>query len=402
MIRIGMILNEPPLPQLSAATRSSAAMVRAFQSLAVGGQESGVQLKRVVATSSNIAEEMPSVGRLFPEFTDKIQLLPPNSGNRLRSRLENLAWPMSSTAGPRLKEKIRQLFDKNEVEILHIEQLWPAYAVPASLPVGRVLVSPHFFLKTDMQSAEPPSGLTDAIFRKRLVRAELQLLRKFRHIRVLSAEMADTLMELHPAAIAHVVPLPIDPTGYAYCLRDQFSANLVVTCIGSMFWPPSRAAAARLITRLWPEIRKKVPQARLQIVGRDAFRYFREFNGLNQVSIHENVPDVTPYFLQSNALVYAPPQGSGMKVKVQEAMLHGLPVVTNHSGAEGLSLMNGRDALLAETDEELVEATVRLLIDRPLAARLSRHGRLCVLDQCGPGRVVQQLCSIYEMMMMAP
>ena len=396
MIRVGMILNEPPLPHLSAATRSSAALVRAFQAT---GAESGVRLEKVVANSSKPMVEMPLVEQRYPDFSDKIELMPPASGNRLRNRLENLARPMSSTAGSRLHYEIQELFDHKEIDILHIEQLWSAYAVPASVPVGRVLLNPHFFLKTDMQSAEPPDGLRDAIFRRRLLRAEMKLLQKFRHIRVLSHEMAETLKELHPKAEVHVVPLPIDPAGYEFRLRDQNAPSPVVTCIGSMFWPPSRAAAARLITRLWPEIHRQVPQARLQIVGRDAFKYFQAWHGQAQMTIHENVPDVEPYFLESNILVYAPPEGSGMKVKVQEAMLHGLPVVTNHSGAEGLSLVNDRDALLAETDQDIVAATVRLLHDPALAARLSHHGRQCVLDQCGPASVVQQLCSIYETMM---
>lgn len=396
MIRLGMILNEPPLPQLSAATRSSAAMVRAFHALE---DPKNFKLEKVVACASNIAEQLRQVEDIFPDHVSKIMLLPNNTGNRLISRLRSLAWPMSNSVGSLVKSEIQRLFANHEIDLLHIEQLWSAYAVADSVARDRVLVNPHFFLKTDMLTAEPPVGLGDAIFRNNLVQAELKLLRKFRHIRVLSNEMATTLAEIHPRAVIHIVPLPIDPAGYTFRLRDQIPSSPVVTCIGSMFWPPSRAAARRLLTRLWPEIHRLLPKARLQVVGRDAMRYFQTFDGIQNTTIHENVPQIEPFFLEPSLLLYAPPEGSGMKVKVQEAMLHGLPVVTNHSGAEGLALVDGRDALLAESDDDLVAAAVRLLGDPALSRRLSQHGRQVVLDQCGPHCVVQQLCTIYETMM---
>jgi len=396
MIRIGMILNEPPLPQLSAATRSSAAMVRAFGAF---DNDSNVKLEKVVASATNIEEQKKCIKDLYPDFSAKILLMPNPAGTRFYSRLRSLAWPMLNTVGISIKNEIQRSFASNEIDILHIEQLWSAYAVPEAVDSNRVLINPHFFLKTDMLSAEPPVGLRDAVFRRRLVQAEMRLLRKFRHVRVLSREMAKTLAEIHPEAVIHIVPLPIDPSNYRFSLRDYIPPTPVVTCIGSMFWPPSRAAATRLLIRLWPEIHRQVPQARLQVVGRDAMRYFQAFDGMHNTTIHENVPQIEPFFLEPSLLLYAPPEGSGMKVKVQEAMLHGLPVVTNHSGAEGLDLVNGHDALLAQSDDDLVAAAVRLLSDEALAARLSRNGRQVVLDQCGPRRAVEKLFSIYETMM---
>lgn len=314
-------------------------------------------------------------------------------------KCRNLIRPMSYAPGLYLKREIEQATYKGNINLLHIEQLWSAYAVPPDFSIDHILINPHFFLRTDMRSAEPPATRSEAFFRSRLLRAEARLIRKFRHFRVLSSEMAVTLADIHPKADIHVVPLPIDPEGYEFKHRVRIPEEPIVTCIGSMFWPPSRAAAERLITRLWPEIQKEMPRARLQIVGRDALKYFSEFQGRNQIEIIENVPDITPFFLNANVLVYAPPEGSGMKVKMQESMLHGLPVVINHAGAEGLKIRDGHNAMIAKADEEIVAATVALLKSPDLSSRLSREGRNLMVSQCGPDQVVRQLISIYEKMM---
>ncbi len=109
-----------------------------------------------------------------------------------------------------------------------------------------------------------------------------------------------------------------------------------MSLIGAMNWYPGYSAGLRLLTRLWPEIKRRVPAARLQIVGWSARSAFRDSLGLPDVEIAENVPDTRPYFERTGVLLYAPSRGSGMKIKVLEAMGFGVPVVTTSEGVEGI------------------------------------------------------------------
>ena len=56
--------------------------------------------------------------------------------------------------------------------------------------------------------------------------------------------------------------------------------------------------------------------------------------------------------------------GAGMKGKIGEALASGLPVVTTSIGAEGVGLINGEHALIANDSEEFAGAVVRLYQDR--------------------------------------
>ena len=53
--------------------------------------------------------------------------------------------------------------------------------------------------------------------------------------------------------------------------------------------------------------------------------------------------------------LYAPSRGSGMKIKILEAMAFGVPVVTTGEGVEGLPAVDGVHAGVCEDDAGLIE-----------------------------------------------
>ncbi|HEV2171695.1 MAG TPA: glycosyltransferase, partial [Candidatus Binatus sp.] len=124
----------------------------------------------------------------------------------------------------------------------------------------------------------------------------------------------------------------------------------------------------------------------------------RDFIGLPGVEIVENVADVRPFFESIGVLVYAPTRGSGMKIKVLEAMAFGVPVVTTGEGVEGLPAEDGVHAGIADDDEGLIERTVEMLLDEGRQNRLRRTARDLVESHCSPERTVSAIESIYERM----
>ncbi len=386
--RIALVLNELPLPTMSAAARSYHAMLREFA-------RRGTDFE-VLASAVETPEVRAALASTYPEVHDRIRLFPPGHPFRIYGRIRNFMRPMSFLTGKALQTELRKIQDARTFDIVHLEHPWTAHALPAQFRSIPSILGCHYFLKTDFDAAGPPVSLKDRIHRKRLVKAEAALIRRFDHVRVLSPEMAETLATIHPQATAHIVPLAIDPADYPFeePLRP-LQDDPIVTMIGSMFWPPSKAAAERLVKRLWPGIRAQHPEARLRIVGRDARRYFGDFDGYDRIDVFENVPDILPFFREASVLLYAPPAGSGTKVKIQEAMLLGLPVVTNRSGAEGLGLRHGFEAMLGDSDAELVQAAVSLLSDVQLGHRLAMGARKLVEARCSPEPVVDSLMETY-------
>jgi len=119
------------------------------------------------------------------------------------------------------------------------------------------------------------------------------------------------------------------------------------------------------------------------------------------IEIHENVPETEPYFHRMNVMLYATESGSGMKVKVMEAVAFGTPVVTNADGVEGLPVEDGVHMGIAEDDAALVERTLRLLQDSEGARRQSENARQLLERYCHPEVVLDAHEQIFRRLTMA-
>jgi glycosyltransferase involved in cell wall biosynthesis len=207
--------------------------------------------------------------------------------------------------------------------------------------------------------------------------------------------LREAARQIAPWATVHVVPLALDLSLYPYIPAVRRPAEPVVGLIGSMDWYPSRSAAVRLLTRLWPAIRRRVPEAKVQVVGWGAREALRDYLPLPGVEVAENVPDTWPYFERTGVLLYAPAGGSGMKVKVLEAFAYGVPVVTTSEGVEGLPAQDQVHAGVCDQDEGLVERTAALLTNPAGQDRQRRAARALVEVHCNPQAVLDRVETCY-------
>ncbi len=114
-----------------------------------------------------------------------------------------------------------------------------------------------------------------------------------------------------------------------------------------------------------------------------------------QVIVTGYVPDPQPYLAAADAFVVPLHAGGGMRVKILDAWLWGLPVVSTPLGAEGIALRDGENILLAADAPAFAAAVVRLLRDPDLNARLRRNGRAWVEQTYSWQAVYRQVDAVY-------
>ncbi len=74
------------------------------------------------------------------------------------------------------------------------------------------------------------------------------------------------------------------------------------------------------------------------------------------VKFTKAVDDINPYLSRCVALVAPIQYGSGIKIKIIEAMALGVPVITNQLGIEGLAVRNGIEIIVCNEPNEYVQA----------------------------------------------
>jgi len=93
------------------------------------------------------------------------------------------------------------------------------------------------------------------------------------------------------------------------------------------------------------------------------------------------VPAVEP-FLQDATMTVVPIRfGGGTRIKILEALAHGVPVVSTRIGAEGLEVEHDRHLLLADTPEQFADACIALARDGARRSALSREGLKLVQER---------------------
>ncbi len=143
--------------------------------------------------------------------------------------------------------------------------------------------------------------------------------------------------------------------------------------VGGLTYGPNADAVRWFATEVLPLVRRVEPSATFRVVGggADALGDVRHVDG---VAFAGRVDEVQPE-LDAAAIAVIPIRfGSGTRLKVVEALANRLPMVSTHLGSEGIGVVDGESALLADTPAAFADACVRLLRDGGLRSKIADHG----------------------------
>jgi glycosyltransferase involved in cell wall biosynthesis len=183
----------------------------------------------------------------------------------------------------------------------------------------------------------------------------------------------------HDAAVARkwysrsagvaIIPNAIDLTRYSS--NRQRSERFTVAYTASFGYPPNVAASQRLLDRIFPALRRRVPDARLDLIGRNptvAMRAAAEAD--ERINVTGTIDDVSTHLRTASAMAVPLVEGHGTRFKVLEAFASRLPVVSTRKGVEGIDAEAGEHYLAAESDDEFVDTLARLAAHPELGDRL--------------------------------
>ncbi|OGD78683.1 hypothetical protein A2368_02105 [Candidatus Collierbacteria bacterium RIFOXYB1_FULL_49_13] len=178
--------------------------------------------------------------------------------------------------------------------------------------------------------------------------------------------------------------------------KHHKSDKPTVLFVGQFRWLPNLDAAKFLVTEVWPLIKKRIPQARLLVVGRNPTQEILDLGKAPDVSIRSDVEDIRTVYGESNVLLAPIRNGKGTKYKVLEAMATGVPIVGTPLAAEGIAITHGVHALIGNTPVELAEYTARILSDKKEAVKISKNANKLVRDTYDWGKIAAELNQVYR------
>jgi sugar transferase (PEP-CTERM/EpsH1 system associated) len=191
------------------------------------------------------------------------------------------------------------------------------------------------------------------------------------------AEM-ESLQSLGVSTPADWFPNGVDTAFFAPS-ADDYERDLV-TFVGRMDYFPNQQGVQRFCANVLPELRRRRPGTRFEIVGADPPESIRDLGRLPGVTVTGSVPDVRPYVTRA-ALTVAPLEiARGTQNKILESMAMGVPVVCSRQAVGGVDAVPGEHLLAHDDDAQCAAAVLRVLDDPAERARLAQAGRERVLS----------------------
>jgi len=305
----------------------------------------------------------------------------------VRSLLTGQPFLIARDHVPDMIEKIKELAVSEAFDVIHADQLWMA---PYALAGWEAAVPPRPRLVLDQHNAvylipqrlaESRQAVLANWFLRREARLmqdyELETLQKFDDVVWVTAEdrAAVGLPERAGGPRQRVIPICVDPENSPPIRRASRPHR--VTFLGGLHWPPNAAGIAWFAREVWPNVRAAAPELTLTVIGKSPSGELLSAAAKpgSGIEVTGYVDDPRPYLAETAVFVVPLHAGGGMRVKIIEAWLWGLPIVSMTIGAEGISAQDGRDLLLADTAEAFAAAVLRVHNEKGLAEALVESGR---------------------------
>lgn len=175
------------------------------------------------------------------------------------------------------------------------------------------------------------------------------------------------------AAIPPGVTLPSTSQRHASPLHIGF--------LGSLDWEPNVDGVLWFVHVILPLIRKRHPGVVFQIAGRRVPERIRALHDGSHVIVLGEVEDAQSTRASWVVNVVPLRSGSGIRIKILEALAGGDAVVTTTVGCEGIGLHNEAEALIADDPQAFADACSNLLEAPNMARAMGERGRAFVAER---------------------
>jgi glycosyltransferase involved in cell wall biosynthesis len=190
-----------------------------------------------------------------------------------------------------------------------------------------------------------------------------------------------------PPGRGRVVPV----TGREVARSDGPAGEPVVLLSGNLGYRPTVEGAVWFAREVWPRVRRRVADARWILAGARPTAAIRRLSKIDGVEVHGDVPDLGAFLRSARVAVAPMSSGSGVPMKVLEAIAAGVPVVVHPWAAAGLASGSSDAVASAEGADEWIATLTELLGDVKAASDLGRRGHELWRKYYHPERVAEQI-----------
>ncbi len=303
---------------------------------------------------------------------------------------------------PTMWEKIAEKIAEERYDVVHFFGGIAVYEYYELVKQFPTVITPYesYSLYLEREAAQSSGG---SFFARTAARTRLAVARNyeswmytpFDRTVVVSKKDAGALRKLNDALKLVIIPNGVQIEKFSPSPEE--SASSIVLFTGNFSYPPNLDAAMILAKKIFPAVRKYVPDARLMLVGANpppALVALGERQ--DAITVTGKVPDMRVYL--NMAAVYVSPlrRGAGIKNKILEAMAMAKPVVATPLSCDGIGITPGEDVIIAKKIGQIAKQTVMLLKNPERRQQIGAAARGLIQSRYTWRRVAGQYENLYR------
>lgn len=169
-------------------------------------------------------------------------------------------------------------------------------------------------------------------------------------------------------------------------------APLQLCFLGAFNWYPNVEAIDWFLAQIFPTLKSRYPALEFHIAGKDSHQFKQWIKP--GVILHGFVPDAKSFIAEHGIFVGCLQSGSGVKMKIIEAMSVGAPIVLSSKSADGLPYLDNN--LICPDQETFTQDLLALLQDSQKLEARSAYFKQYFMRQFESLQVQKQLLSYLD------
>lgn len=294
---------------------------------------------------------------------------------------------------PEMDRAIEECLRAEVFDVILLESLFVTSYLPAirRLSDAEVILRAHnvehqLWTEVAQDMDNGPKRWLLKLFQTKLKEQEIQIAGQVDGVVAISAQDAawfrDTLADAQPDLAQRVshVPFGLDVEQTPHMAMGTPPQR--VLHLGAMDWSPNLQGVTWLKEEVWPIVRQSCPNATLALAGRGMPEDWESLPAQGLVILGE-VENAQATYDTPSIVVVPLHAGSGMRIKIAEALAAGRPIVTTKKGMEGLNLAHRQEVVIADSVDDMAEAIGHLLNHPQEALDMAARGREWALRHLG-------------------
>ena len=285
-----------------------------------------------------------------------------NLEDAIKHLVKNKSYNVSRFYNTIFEEELTKLLSKESFDLVQLEGTFVGPYISSIRKVHKGLLSLRMhnvefeiWQRLAQNEKNPLKKLYLNILAKQLKKYESKIIRQVDTIVPVTDQDQTKFSKLYPKGIFKTIPAGINLNTW------KFSPSKTTNRwyhIGSMEWHANAEAIDWYIENIHPLIIKNNTDYSLNLAGKGID--IALFESIPQVNVTENVNNAYDFVNSNDVCIVPLKSGSGIRLKILEAMAAGKLVITTTIGAQGINYSNQKHLLIADTPSEFLSIFKKL------------------------------------------